>query len=245
MWVWNNLPASGARGKVSTYLWNSSWLIWERTKKSSRWIQWMTTFLPAMCHDPLKMGSQVFNIDVHFLSNFYQGFLKNFSELHFCFGSLLTWKQTFLSSPELTKLFPWNALASLQELQCIQPCPSGPPAVLVTAQSPEGALACPLLLGCAAEADGCKAACSCGRRGLAVQVAAWLDGTHFLQGNKEKCAGPDATELWLGIRLWTTLHVKWCPPRLKQTQFMLLRAAGLCCCLIPRVASLRMETKRY
>lgn len=62
---------------------------------------------------------------------------------------------------------------------------------------------------------------------------------------QEKCAGPDATEPWLGIGLWTILHVKWCPPRLKQAHFMLLRAAGPCHCLIPRVASLRMEMKRY
>lgn len=43
--------------------------------------------------------------------------------------------------------------------------------MLVIIVAPEGAMACPLLLGCAAEADGCKAACSGGRRGLAVGFA--------------------------------------------------------------------------
>lgn len=107
------------------------------------------------------MGSQEFNIDVHFLSNFYDGFLKISSELHSCFGSLLAWNWTFLSSPELTKLLPWLHAG----------LPFVSPACVVTILAPEGAMACPLLLGCAAEADGCNAACSGGRRGLGVHVA--------------------------------------------------------------------------
>lgn len=190
------------------------------------------------------MGSQEFNTDVHFLSNFYHGFWKFFSKLYFCFGSLLAWNWTFLGSPEVTRrAFPWDALASLLELQCSlalqvpqlcwrQPCHQKGlwPALCCwdVLQKPMGE-----------------------RLSAVVAEEVWLfkllDNKWYLSPprQQEKCAGPDATEPWLGIRLWTTLRVKWWPPRLKQAQLMLLGAAGLCCCLIPRVVSLRMKTQRY
>lgn len=67
-----------------------------------------------------KMGSQESNTDIHFLSNFYHGFLK--SPLSCIFVLVHYWLETGLSfsSPELTKLFSWNSLGSLLELQCMQ-----------------------------------------------------------------------------------------------------------------------------
>lgn len=125
-----------------------------------------------------------------------------------------------MHSLKLIKLLPWKALPSPLQLQPMQPCPSGPPAVSAAVWAPEWAMTWSLLLGCGsrwvwmAEVDGSKAAHRCSRRGLAVWVAEQVVPISS-KATAKKCDGPDATKPWLGIRLWTTPACKAVPSRVE------------------------------